>query len=87
MVTLGNIYGILNTYEKVIVQNQSNNILWKMATSGPRPEQKSLVTIVKEYGLKPLTKKNILFYYTPVLGAASYTFLSVNVMNPGLVVR
>jgi hypothetical protein len=59
-----------------------------MATSTPRPkEQKSLVTIIKEYGFKPLTKKNILFYYTPVLGAGSHTFLSVNVMNPGLVVK
>lgn len=61
---------------------------WKMASAKPRAEeQKSLLSIIKECGLKPLTKKNVLFYYTPVLGAASYTFLSVNVMNPGLVVR
>jgi hypothetical protein len=59
-----------------------------MAVSGRRPgERKSLVTIVKECGIKPFTKKNVLFYYSPVLGAVSYTFLSVNVMNPGLVAR
>jgi hypothetical protein len=61
--------------------------IWKMATTTPKSGSKSLVTVIKEYGLKPLTKKNILFYYSPVLGAASYTVLSVNVMNPGLVVR
>ncbi|PNF30593.1 hypothetical protein B7P43_G06133 [Cryptotermes secundus] len=59
-----------------------------MAVSGRRPEErKSLVTIVQECGIKPFTKKNVLFYYSPVLGAVSYSFLSVNVMNPGLVAR
>ncbi|CAH1178982.1 unnamed protein product [Phaedon cochleariae] len=38
-------------------------------------------------GLKPLTGQNILFYYAPVQGVLSYTALSVNVMNPTLVLR
>ncbi|XP_018323392.1 uncharacterized protein LOC108735753 [Agrilus planipennis] len=37
--------------------------------------------------LKPLNSQNILFYYAPLQGALSYTALSVNVMNPSLVLR
>ncbi|XP_069680108.1 uncharacterized protein [Periplaneta americana] len=59
-----------------------------MATSTPQPgEHKSIVSILKDLGVKPFTKDNILFYYFPLLGAGSYTLLSINVMNPGLVVR
>jgi len=59
-----------------------------MAIFTPLPgERGSLVSIAKECGLKPFTKKNILFYYSPLLGSVSYSFLSINVMNPGLVVR
>jgi hypothetical protein len=60
----------------------------EMAVSDRRPgERKSLVTRVKEYGIKPFTKNNLLFYYSPVLGVVSYSFLCINVMNPGLVTR
>ncbi|PSN30399.1 hypothetical protein C0J52_24570 [Blattella germanica] len=59
-----------------------------MATSAPPEGQsKSLVSIMKDYGYKPLTKHNILYYYSPLVGAGSYTLLSVNVMNPSLVIR
>lgn len=37
--------------------------------------------------LKPLTGHNILFYYAPLQGALSYSALSVNVMNPSLILR
>ncbi|XP_023014385.1 uncharacterized protein [Leptinotarsa decemlineata] len=45
------------------------------------------VSITGKLGLKPLTGRNILFYYAPVQGVLSYTALSVNVMNPSLVLR
>lgn len=38
-------------------------------------------------GLKPLTGHNILYYYAPLQGVLSYTALSVNVMNPSLILR
>ncbi|XP_022920360.2 uncharacterized protein [Onthophagus taurus] len=40
-----------------------------------------------KFGLRPLTKSNILFYYVPAQGVLSYTALSVNVMNPSLILR
>ena len=59
-----------------------------MASQDPSKEgSKSLVSVLEEYGYKPLTKNNILYYYSPLLGAGSYTLLSVNVMNPSLVIR
>ncbi|KAJ8915853.1 hypothetical protein NQ315_004667 [Exocentrus adspersus] len=44
-------------------------------------------TLCGKLGLKPLTSHNILFYYAPVQGVLSYTALSINVMNPSLVLR
>lgn len=44
-------------------------------------------SMCKALCLKPLTKENILFYYAPMQGVASYTALAVNVMNPSLIVR
>lgn len=38
-------------------------------------------------GLKPLNVNNILYYYAPLQGVFSYTALSVNVMNPNLILR
>jgi hypothetical protein len=70
---------------KTVTNTQNSE---EMAVSDRRPgERKSLVTIVREYGIKPFTKKNILFYYSPIFGAVNYSFLSINVMNPGLVAR
>lgn len=40
-----------------------------------------------KFGLKPFTTNNILYYYLPAQGVLSYTALSVNVMNPSLVMR
>lgn len=34
--------------------------------------------------LKPLTVNNMLYYYSPIIGTASYSLLSINVLNPGL---
>ncbi|CAH0548123.1 unnamed protein product [Brassicogethes aeneus] len=45
------------------------------------------VSLTGKFGLKPLTKENLLFYYLPVQGTLSYTALSINVMNPSLVLR
>lgn len=39
------------------------------------------------FGCKPLTRENMLYFYAPLQGVISYTALSVNVMNPALVVR
>lgn len=45
------------------------------------------ISMCGKLGLKPLTTHNILFYYAPVQGVLSYTALSINVMNPSLVLR
>lgn len=37
--------------------------------------------------LKPLTQENMLYYYAPLAGAASYTTLSVSLSNPNLLRR
>ncbi|EFA00618.1 uncharacterized protein LOC663525 [Tribolium castaneum] len=52
----------------------------------PASEEKKL-PITCRLGLKPLTFQNVLFYYAPIQGVVSYTSLSVNVMNPSLVLR
>lgn len=45
------------------------------------------VSITGKLGLRPFTAHNVLFYYAPIQGALSYTSLSINVMNPSLVLR
>lgn len=37
--------------------------------------------------VKPFNTHNLLYYYVPVQGVLSYTALSINVMNPCLVLR
>lgn len=49
-------------------------------------EEKKL-PITGRLGLKPLTCQNVLFYYAPIQGVVSYTSLSINVMNPSLILR
>ena len=44
-------------------------------------------SLVKNLGLKPLTKENILYYYFPLQSMVSYAALSVNVMNPSIAIR
>lgn len=44
-------------------------------------------TIFQRLGLKPITKYSLLNFYVPAAGVASYTALSINVMNPSLVIR
>lgn len=43
-------------------------------------------TILQKLGLKPITKCSLVKFYAPALGVASYTALSINVMNPNLVI-
>lgn len=47
----------------------------------------SKVSCCSRLGLRPLTTQNLLFYYAPAQGVLSYTALSINVMNPSLVLR
>ncbi|XP_075217722.1 uncharacterized protein LOC142322485 [Lycorma delicatula] len=44
-------------------------------------------SVLEKYGLKSLTKSNLLYHYAPAVGLSSYAVLSVNVMNPGLILR
>lgn len=44
-------------------------------------------TILQKLGLKPITRCSLAKFYVPAFGVASYTALSVNVMNPSLVIR
>ncbi|XP_076238780.1 uncharacterized protein LOC143181931 [Calliopsis andreniformis] len=44
-------------------------------------------TILQKLGLQPITKCSLAKFYVPAVGVASYTALSVNVMNPSLVIR
>ncbi|XP_065160512.1 uncharacterized protein [Atheta coriaria] len=45
------------------------------------------VSLCGKLGLKPINVNNIMFYYAPIQGVISYTALSVNVMNPSLILR
>lgn len=56
-----------------------------MATS--ESEQGKCSSVLAKYGIKPFTKCNLLHYYAPLYGITSYGVLSVNVMNPGLVLK
>ncbi|XP_076619178.1 uncharacterized protein LOC143340765 [Colletes latitarsis] len=47
----------------------------------------NVCTILQKLGLKPITKSSIQKFYVPAFGVASYSALSVNVMNPSLVIR
>ena len=44
-------------------------------------------TVLQKLGLKPITRCSLAKFYVPAFGVASYTALSVNVMNPSLVIR
>ncbi|XP_012226913.1 uncharacterized protein [Linepithema humile] len=43
--------------------------------------------ILKKLGLRPVTRCSLAKFYVPAFGAASYTAMSVNVMNPSLVIK
>ncbi|CAH1976937.1 unnamed protein product [Acanthoscelides obtectus] len=45
------------------------------------------LSITGKLGLKPINTHNLMFYYAPIQGVVSYTALSINVMNPSLVLR
>jgi len=42
---------------------------------------------LSKLGLRPVTKCSLVKFYVPAIGVGSYTALSVNVMNPSLVIR
>ncbi|XP_044764343.1 uncharacterized protein LOC123320915 [Coccinella septempunctata] len=48
---------------------------------------KATKSVVSKLGLKPLNTQTLLYYYVPFQGVLSYTALSINVMNPSLVLR
>lgn len=44
-------------------------------------------SIMKKFGLQPITRCSLAKFYVPAFGTASYTAMSMNVMNPSLVVK
>ncbi|KAG7207373.1 hypothetical protein KM043_009034 [Ampulex compressa] len=46
----------------------------------------SVGTIMDKLGLKPVTKCSLAKFYLPAFGVASYGAMSVNVMNPSIIV-
>lgn len=54
-----------------------------MASSG----KKSLVDTIVSYRPPPVSQESVLNFYTPAFGTLSYTFLSLNVMNPRILQR
>ncbi|KAL1122397.1 hypothetical protein AAG570_003801 [Ranatra chinensis] len=58
-----------------------------MTDSSEMTKKKGCSSFCGTLCVKPLSKENVLFYYGPAMGAASYAALSVNVMNPSLIMR
>ncbi|XP_015115718.1 uncharacterized protein LOC107040241 [Diachasma alloeum] len=54
-----------------------------MAGSGDSPTSKAL----GKFGLRPITKCSLAKFYAPSFGVGAYMGLSVNVMNPNLLMR
>ncbi|KAF7991074.1 hypothetical protein HCN44_002636 [Aphidius gifuensis] len=52
-----------------------------MASSGNSSSAGSALT---KFGLRPVTKCNLVKFYIPAFGAASYTGLAINIMNPSI---
>ncbi|CAL1686578.1 unnamed protein product [Lasius platythorax] len=44
-------------------------------------------SILKKLGLQPVTRCSLAKFYVPAFGVASYTAMSINVMNPSLVIK
>lgn len=42
---------------------------------------------LEKYGIKPITKSNILHHYVPLYGVANYGLLAANVMNPNWMIK
>lgn len=59
----------------------------KMNPTKPKEDSGKACTLCTKLGLRPLTRDNILFFYAPLHSMVSYAALSVNVMNPALIVR
>lgn len=58
-----------------------------MNPSKSKEESGKSCTLCTKLGLRPLTRDNILFFYAPLHSMVSYAALSINVMNPALIVR
>lgn len=72
-----------------ILEKIYRNVRQQIANfSGSVPKTVDLLNkSVGNVKLPPFTKDNVLYYYLPLQGLASYTTLSVSVMNPHLMVR
>lgn len=46
-----------------------------------------LKTVIAKYKPPPITKDTAINYYAPAFGTLNYAFLSINVMNPGILQR
>lgn len=57
----------------------------KMAGSGN--SDAGCCSVLKKLGLQPVTRCSLAKFYMPAFGAASYIAMSVNVMNPSLVIK
>ncbi|XP_020288034.1 uncharacterized protein LOC109856787 [Pseudomyrmex gracilis] len=51
------------------------------------PENADAGSILKKLNLPPVTRCSLAKFYVPAFGAASYTAMSINVMNPSLVIK
>lgn len=62
-----------------------------MESKNVRPRDPEVVELTGKKGanslIKPFTRQNLFCYYVPALGTASYTVLSINVLNPYLQYR
>lgn len=50
-------------------------------------DKKSLIDTIVNYRPPPVNQESAMNLYAPAFGTLNYTFLSVNVMNPGLLQR
>jgi hypothetical protein len=50
-------------------------------------DKKSLVETIVSYRPPPVNRESAMNFYCPAFGTLNYTFLSINVMNPGLLQR
>ncbi|XP_018901210.2 uncharacterized protein [Bemisia tabaci] len=55
-----------------------------MCTPACRDPETSLISRVGQFLFQPICRDTVLFHYAPLLGAANYGLLSVNVINPNV---
>ncbi|EFN62664.1 hypothetical protein EAG_16408 [Camponotus floridanus] len=55
--------------------------------AGPGNSDAGCCSVLKKFGLQPVTRCSLAKFYAPAFGAVSYTAMSINVMNPSLVIK